>query len=261
MEKTVTIISLIASLITIGDMVYKIAFMDNYDYSTSISLILVVIVLQLAFYYLLDLKISENESYVSLVYYAIIPIIISVSGWGFYKTARLDLEHYTSLGKVLLESFKAGSLIVIAVGLFLFWSKATKSTLYKKSHYLSFAFGIPSVIVFSLAASRYTFQNNSLDVYFVGFIILLIITILLAGIVKTIASEAKGRDGAGFNEIGVTIELSAMKVVLISVAVLSILLAGITGHWFIAFLISVFALFSIQPKIFEKTVDIIDKNT
>lgn len=261
MEKSVTILSLIANLITIGDLVYKIAFTDSYDYSTSISLVVVVVLLQLSFYYLLDLKISEKESYVSLIYYTIIPLIIAVSGWGVYKTSLLDIEHLVNLDSILLESFKSGTLIVIAVFLFLFWSKATGSDLYKKSYYLSFAFGIPSVLVFFLAALRYTFQNNSLDVHFIGFLILLVVTVLLAGIVKSTAKKKKTEVCNEDMRTGVTVEISTTKSVLLSIAVLAILLASVTEHWFIASLLVVVTFFSVQPMFLEKILEIIDKKT
>ncbi len=254
MNRIVTIISLIASLITIGDMIYKIAFRDTYDYSTSISLILVIVVLQLSFYYLLDIKITKNESYISLAYFILIPLIISVSGWGFYKNANLDIQSSKDIVDVFIESFKAGLLIVITVGLFLFWSRATRSNVYKSNSYLSFAFGIPSVVIFLLASYRYTFSNHKLDVHFFGFIILLIITVALATIVKStysnkiIDATQKKTEEEGKN-------LSTTKTILVSIAITAITYAGITEHWFIAAIVAIVTVIVSQPDTVEKIVD------
>lgn len=254
MERTVTVISLIASLITIGDMLFKIAFKDSYDYTTSISLILVIVVLQLAFYYLLDLKITEKESYISLVYFALIPVIISISGWGFYKSASLDPPFGMGLEDIFSESFKAGLLIIITVGLFLFWSKATKSKTYKNSNYLSFAFGIPSVVIFLLATYRYTFNNQTLDVHFFGFILLLLITIILAAIVKsTFTSDLLSTETKALTKKKDS--FSTKRLVLAGISIMCIAYAGISGHWMIALIIAVVTIAVAQPQAVEKIID------
>lgn len=262
MERTVPIISLVASLITIGDMLFNIAFKDNYDYTTSISLILVVVALQLAFYYLLDLKVSNSEEYISIIYFALIPIIISVSGWGFYRTASIELEYPLDIGDIFSESFKAGLLIIITVGLFMFWSKATKTNIHKDNKYLSFAFGIPSVIIFVLATFRYTFSNYTLDAHFFGFIILLLITISLAAVVKStfekkaaLIVESDIDEDSNDNET----ELSTRKTILAALAILAIAFAGIAEHWVIATIITVVSLVFIEPKLVSRMFDTIDK--
>ena len=108
--------------------------------------------------------------------------------------------------------------------------------------------------------SIYTFQGATLDVHFIGFLFLLIVTVALATTVKSVETErALKLLGSERQEEDGPNQLSTKTTIALCLSLLCIMVAGVNEYFVLAFLIALIALATLGAPVIFRLIEYFEK--
>lgn len=188
MEKFISAISLIAALLTIGDVIWKIINNQNYNITAVLIVIAMTIIFQLFISLITGLDVNKKDDYIPVIVYIYIPLIIVTSVSSYFRMVINTNIGYTNF---LLEAFKLSVMIIVTTFLYLFWSNMFDTRFHKNKLLHGFVFGLTSSSIIGIIVYLYIINNKPTDNSLWGFV-LIAFTITLASALTRLFPLDKG---------------------------------------------------------------------
>lgn len=185
---------MIANILTVGHLLYKMITGEEYSFLVYLIFIVIVLILQGIFAFLLEVKNADGLGYVAVTYGVLQPIVLCLAFWVFYQISE---KGALTFWLVVWEIVKILIILAVFEGIFAFWILMAKTQFHRLSRFLAFSYGFPSVGITGLGVYRYIMRGVELDRFFIGFLLLIAATPILAAITKSIEPEDGSRRSYG----------------------------------------------------------------